>query len=508
MPLTRRLFLQSGLAAPLLADARINELVFARQAEPSPGPVLLTVFLRGGADFVNWVVPEGGTDRGHYESARPETQIAASELISIGGSGFGFHPSAAPMAELFEEGRLAVVQGAGLTANTRSHFDAQRLMNYGVADDAQGRTGWIARLLQSTEVEDALLPAVAMGSSAPRSFNSSNKVVAVPQISGFGFPSAFFRWQDAQRTALRRVFEAGSSPGHVAGLQAITGSNALELHGGADYQPANGVEYPATTFANSLGAIAQLTKSDIGLRAATIDLGGWDTHSEQAGRFGQLVATVSEGLAAFYADMDDGSGHLERTTVIVMSEFGRRIQENASAGTDHGHGGGIFVLGGSVNGGLHGEWPGLERAALYDGADLEITVDYRRVLSDIVIRQLGDNRLGALFPGYEDHEPMELVAGEELEPDYTASSAESLDEAGSESADSASGQDSDGEDEDTERADETAAQTAVSDGDSSRNAALVGGGIGLTVGAAAVAGFGAMAKRRAVVSAADASDDI
>ncbi len=504
MPLSRRQFLQTSVVSGLALDQGIRGLFFSRQAEASSSNILITIFLRGGADFVNWVVPSGGPDRSHYESARPETQIPVAELASIGDSPFGFHPAAAPMTELFDEGRLAIVMGAGLTANTRSHFDAQRFMNYGTAGEAAARTGWMARLLAPNLVGDPLLPAVAMGTSAPRSFSGSNQVVAVPRLDGFGFPSAFFRWRDGQRTALRQIYERGDSPGHVAGLRAITGSNALELHGGNDYEPASGVEYPATTFAESLGSLAQLIKSDVGLHAATIDIGGWDTHNAQNGRFEQLVGTVSEGLAAFYADLDARPSDLKRTTVVVMSEFGRRIQENASAGTDHGHGGGIFVLGGSVNGGFHGEWPGLERSALYDGADLATTTDYRRVLSDIAIRQLGDNRLGALFPGYENHEPMGLVEGEDIEPDYTtvdqpvgngpSDDSEEAPDAGDATSDESS-------------TDTAAAAANDGDGGNTTTAAVVGGGVGLAIGAAAVAGFGAMAKRRQEVASTDAAGD-
>ena len=169
-----------------------------------------------------------------------------------------------------------------------------------------------------------------------------------------------------------------------------------------------------------MALIARLAKLGLGLRGAAIDYGGWDTHDGQAtgstGFFANQVATLAQGMAALYQDLDGANGVAQRMTVVVMSEFGRRLRENDDSGTDHGHGNVMLVMGGKVNGGVHGAWPGLRNDQLYDGADLAITTDYRRVLSEILIRRLGNNRLDLVFPGYNGYQPMNVVQGLDLPP--------------------------------------------------------------------------------------------
>ena len=186
--------------------------------------------------------------------------------------------------------------------------------------------------------------------------------------------------------------------------------------------PTPGVEYPRSSFSTQLQALAQIIKLDVGLSIATVDLGGWDTHAEQGNRinqhFGRLVRTLSEALAAFYQDLNDSetSPRINRLTVVVQSEFGRRLRENDNRGSDHGHGNVMLVLGGEVNGGIHGKWPGLHTDQLYDGVDLDVTTDYRQVLSEILIRRLQNNRLGTVFPGLQDYTPLGIVQGKDLAP--------------------------------------------------------------------------------------------
>ncbi len=180
-----------------------------------------------------------------------------------------------------------------------------------------------------------------------------------------------------------------------------------------------------------------MIKLDLGLNVATLDLGGWDTHTGQDYHFSQLVGEISAGLLALYSDLD-GAGSENYTqclTVAVMSEFGRRFDENADSGTDHGHGNVMMVMGGNVNGGLHGNWPGLAPGQLFEGVDLEVTTDYRQVLSEILIRRLGNNKLGTVFPGYANYQPLGVVSGPDLEPDYKGGPGSSIFSDGFESGD-------------------------------------------------------------------------
>ena len=162
---------------------------------------------------------------------------------------------------------------------------------------------------------------------------------------------------------------------------------------------------------------------------ATVDVGGWDTHDGQGddggGYFSGKIRDLSESLTAFYNDLNTStrSAPINRVTVVMMSEFGRRLRQNADRGTDHGHGGAMVLMGGEVNGGLYGNWPGLLTENLYDNADLAVTTDYRRVLSEVLIRRHENPNLGVIFPEYTDYTPMGLVAGEDLTPNYDGSAS-------------------------------------------------------------------------------------
>lgn len=233
-----------------------------------------------------------------------------------------------------------------------------------------------------------------------------------------------WRYRDAQRTALRRMY-TGDTWLHEAGTQTLNALDVVEGANPENHAPANGAQYPDGSFGNNLQVIAQMVKLPVGLRAATVDIGGWDTHENQGegagGYFASLVSQLAEGLAALYTDLD-GAGDANSTnrlTVVVQTEFGRRLRENGSRGTDHGHGQAILVLGGHVNGGqLFGTWPGLAPEQLDSRLDLAVTTDYRQILSEILIRRLGNPYLGAVFPGYRDYEPLGIVQGPDLTPIY------------------------------------------------------------------------------------------
>jgi uncharacterized protein (DUF1501 family) len=220
--------------------------------------------------------------------------------------------------------------------------------------------------------------------------------------------------------ALRQLIEHDSDALHQTSLQALDAVNIIETYVSGDYTPANGAIYPQNGFGEQMMLIARLAKLGLGLRGAAVDYGGWDTHDGQGtgstGFFTGQVTTLAQGLAALYQDLDGPNGVAQRMTLVVMSEFGRRLRENDDSGTDHGHGNVVMVMGGKVNGGVHGAWPGLANNQLYDGADLAITTDYRRVLSEILIRRMGNNRLDQVFPGYTNYAPMNVVQGVDMPP--------------------------------------------------------------------------------------------
>ena len=420
---------------------------------------LLVVFLRGGCDGLHMVPPVGGAtnDRAYYELARPDLRIPVSgngAALALNNSAgrFGLHPRASGLHGLYQSNKMAVVVGSGMPAPvTRSHFDAQQTMEYGTPGSTGAGSGWLTRHLNSASLPaSVVMPAISAGSITANSLIASTDSITMGSGNDFRIDTSSWSWQSRDRYdpipsgfngLVERLPEmwAGNNSLEAAGRQTLDALsvirpmnfgayNAANNPGG--YSPANGASYPNSGFANQLKMIAQLVKAGVGLRVGAIDFGGWDTHNGQGvptssyDPYGNNVQTLSDALTAFYTDLN-GAGAANfsnRTSVVVMSEFGRRLRANGSGGTDHGYGNFMFALGGSVNGGkVYGgdTYAGLADEALFEGEDVQVTTDYRRVLSEALIRRAGNNHLGQIFPGYSGYSPMGIFAGSDIAPDYT-----------------------------------------------------------------------------------------
>jgi uncharacterized protein (DUF1501 family) len=397
-------------------------------AEPGGGfnqETLVLVFLRGGMDGLNVVMPRSGADRGYYESARPDLAVPISGADALT-SEFGLHAAVSPLLPLYQDGKLAIVLAAGLSEANRSHFDAQEYMDRGTPGSRTTATGWLARHLLSADnlPPDIVMPALSVGSTQATSLLGDRETINLSGVSRFNLDVGPWQWRDAQRLALRQMYASDGTWLHHSGLQALDAMDIVELNTTGSYTPANGAHYPGGSFSDALQVVSQMIKLDLGLRVAALDLGGWDTHSGQdsGNYFANLLGELAGGLAAFYTDLD-GSGsanHTQRLTIVVLSEFGRRLYENANRGSDHGHGNVMMVLSGNAIGGLHGSWPGLAPHQLFDSADLAVTTDFRRVLSEILIRRMGNPHLGFVFPGYTGYAPLGVVEGFDIPPDLSA----------------------------------------------------------------------------------------
>jgi uncharacterized protein (DUF1501 family) len=429
--LHRRQFLASS-ALTLGGTLAIPHLAFG-DPDAVNDELLVVVFLRGGIDGLSLAMPLGGADRGYYEAARPRLKIPVTGPgAALPLNGFlGLHPAAhtragataASLYEFFGAGRLAIVHACGLDHPTRSHFDAQAYMELGTPGMGSTGLGWLTRHFQTAGnlPPDIVMPSLAVGSSQQASLLGNLETINMEDPDSFALDNiGHWEWRQAQRVALRQLIDFDTDPVHQTSLQALDAVGIIETYVSGDYTPDNGAVYPDNGFGEQMALIARLAKLGLGLRAATIDYGGWDTHDGQgngsSGQFAGLVATLGQGMAALYQDLDGPSGVAQRLTVVVMSEFGRRLRENDDSGTDHGHGNVMLVMGSHVNGGVHGAWPGLHNSQLYDGADLAVTTDYRRVLSEILIRRLGNNRLDRIFPGYTTYQPINVVQGVDLPP--------------------------------------------------------------------------------------------
>ncbi|HLZ31638.1 MAG TPA: DUF1501 domain-containing protein [Chloroflexota bacterium] len=407
-----------GCGAAAFVGSRISEVVFASGADMADqGDVIITVFLRGGWDVMNVVPPVDGPDRGLYEAARPSLKIANqgdNAALRLDDQ-FGLHPAMGELYQLYQAQKLAIVHAVGLNVDTRSHFEAQQYVENATPGVKSTGSGWVGRHLASLS-EGGLLPAVAAGGALPTTLAGAPEAVSISAIDDFDL-----RGDPFQKAALRHLYD-GDTWLHTAGAQTFQAIDTIQRASSSRYEPANGAVYPNGGFGANLKTVAKLMKLGVGLRAATVDLGGWDTHQAEGegsgGYLSHLVAELSDGLGALYTDLDgsDSPNYADRMTLVVVSEFGRRLSENASRGTDHGHGSGIFVLGGQVNGGrVISNWPGLQNEQLYDRADLAVTIDYRQVLGEILVRRLGNPRMAAVFPGYKDYQPLGIVRGTDLQ---------------------------------------------------------------------------------------------
>ncbi len=412
MNLTRRNFLKlsslTALAGVIDRPAWAPRMAFRPLSGGPAGDILICIFLRGAMDGLNAVIPHA---EARYHDLRPTIHIPdpdqANGAIDLDGF-FGLHPALEPLKEIFVEGDLAFVHASGSPDPSRSHFDAQEFMERGVPGDKTISSGWLARHLASmTTQNDSPFRAVGMGNILQTSLHGPISALALKSIADFHLNGNEQEIVRVQQTL--QALYAGDAWLDQEGRQVFQAFDFLEAADPSQYQPQHGAEYGDDLFGQGLKQIAQIIRADMGLEVACIDLGGWDTHAEEGAVEGAMAALLQElaaGLEAFYTDLQDD---MNRITLVAMSEFGRRVQENASLGTDHGHGNVMFLMGGGVNGGrVYGEWPGLEEENL-DRGDLAITTDYRTVLSEIVQKRLLNDQLSEVFPTYQQAPFLGLV---------------------------------------------------------------------------------------------------
>ena len=403
MHLSRRHFLALGAAGVLPG---LRHLAFA--ATPSPSDTLVVIFQRGGCDGLSLLAPVNDPDyvadrapelRVQDNGPKPGRTLRQSLAPAID---FRLHPEAAPLGELYDGGALAFIHAAGLENGTRSHFIAQDLMERGVADATDMKTvgdGWLTRLLAA---HPALMPAIATTPAIPTGLAFHGESLAIPDLrGGLGLPGG-----PQPQDVLAALYAGAEDPFSRAAQDTLRDMRAIDarLPRGSDnkvlpYQPEGNAVYEETETGRALQTVARLLKMEAGLSVACVDVGGWDHHENMGGRFANLSGQFARGLAAFY---NDTARYHDRLTVVVMTEFGRRLRTNKSNGTDHGHGGVMMVLGGAVNGGnVYGRWPGLASSQLDNGVDLAVTTDYRTVLAEILATRMNAAAaVPAIFPNH------------------------------------------------------------------------------------------------------------
>lgn len=391
MRVTRRQFIR------LTGSAVAAGLVPFRSAAPAfaagTDPVLVVVFLRGAADGLSLVVPHGDA---RYYAARPTIQVPPGDELNLDGF-FGLHPTLSPLLPFYQNNELAIVDAAGSPDPSRSHFDAMDFMEKAAPGDKSVTTGWLNRYLAQISASS---PTAGI-SVAPATILS----LAGPQPS-LAFASLdTFALQDPygaeRRTMIENMF--GAQPPSLvrqAVEDAFVGLDAV-----APVVSNPSVTYPGYKVAGALKDAAALIKADIGVRVVAVnEESGWDHHSNTKPRLLLNATGLAESLAAFWTDL---GAERQRTVVIVMSEFGRMVAENGAAGSDHGHGNAMYVLGGGVNGGRvllkDDTWPGLDAGQLFEDRDLAVTTDFRDVFAEVLDRHMGlsdPTALANVFPNF------------------------------------------------------------------------------------------------------------
>lgn len=385
----------------------LKRLAFSSRAD-SCQRTLVCVFLRGGADTLNMVVPYLDDD---YYRARPTLAIASPEKRGVDSAirltdFYALHPKMRPLKKSFADGRLLFVQSVGCDNTSGSHFEAQDQIDHGERAGERLNGGWLGRHLRSISRKNSSpFIAVAMGSSIPESLRGAPSASAISSISDLELRTEG-KDTEVVASALASMYGARCDVLGQAGQNTIKLLNKVDRLQRSASAPAGGADYPASSFGKALLEVSRLVRSNVGLEVACIDHGGWDTHFFQGGASGFQASNIDDlalGLSAFDQDM---KAQKAAVTTIVITEFGRRSYENSSMGTDHGRGFACMLLGDSVAGGrVLGDWPGIKEepslsTSLLGPSGLKVQIDYRSVLAEVLSSALGNKRLYEVFPGF------------------------------------------------------------------------------------------------------------
>jgi uncharacterized protein (DUF1501 family) len=387
----------SGFAPQLFAQAAQESEAAAKNDR-----VLVVVELSGGNDGLNTVIP---FENDLYYKNRRALGIPKANVHKIADS-LGLHPSLEALAELYKEGRLSVVQGVGYPQPDRSHFRSMEIWHTASTNKQAPTTGWLGRVVDDVPKQsDDSLPGLAFTGSLPLACRSDNVVMpVVGELEAF----ANAELPEQKEIALRRKLSTtgtGNGPGKGPGkgpVQFLRNQSAAvyrtvdKLKGAAEKYKSM-VEYPGSPLGGQLKHAAQILAGDLGVRVMYASQDGYDTHSNQPEQHAALLADLAASLAAFDKDLR-GLDMADKVAVVVFSEFGRRVDENASNGTDHGAASCLFVAGAKIKGGLYGDYPRIDKL---DEGDLIFNTDFRSVYATLLDKWLGCESkqiLGAEFP--------------------------------------------------------------------------------------------------------------
>lgn len=402
----RRAFISQTLGIAVLGGSVPSFLASAADAQPLPAlgtsvdpqNVLLVIQMGGGNDGLNTIVPYSDDD---YHRVRPAIGVDESTVLKIDDR-IGLNPVMAPLDDLFKQGRVAIVQGVGYPNPNRSHFEATQIWETASPENPVSY-GWLGRYLDrvvpratSGPNPGDLFAGVTLGDTIPAAMTAQHvDVPAVGALSAFGYNGG----KDvASKTTAGTLYD-GARPGQSPYLSLIETTARNAMRGGdvlrakiASFQ--NAVTYPNDPFSAQLRLAAQIVGAGVGTRIIFVSIGSFDTHAGQRAQQDRLLGYLASGLHAFYADLEAHQLQ-DRVLAMTFSEFGRRVAQNASNGTDHGTAMPLFVVGGKVKGGVYGDHPSLTDL---DNGDLKYAIDFRSVYATVLEHWLG-------------HDPNDVIAG-------------------------------------------------------------------------------------------------
>ena len=370
-------------------------------AHPSiPGhDILVCVFQRGAADGLNAVAPY--TDPDYAGLHRPTIAVAPPAGMADPRyltSEYALHPALVPLKAIYDAGDLALVHATGVPHQIRSHFSAQNLIERGLVVKTGPNTGWLGRhLALRPPSSSSAFRAISISGNVPVALSGAVEPLAIDNLADFGFDQGIL---DAGYPQVLAGLFHNPVPFSGAAHAALDAMEELQAADLPSITPANGAVYPVNSvFGYKMQQAAQLIKSQLPVEVVCVDSDGWDHHENLPVYINLSLTELAESLAAFYTDL--GPVAMSRVTLLVYTEFGRRVAENGSAGADHGTGSLAYLMGGGVNGGqVISDWPGLAPANLELGEDLKITTDLRTVISELLSKRLGGTSVGTVFPGF------------------------------------------------------------------------------------------------------------
>lgn len=351
-------------------------------------PILVVVQLTGANDYMNTVIPYSNP---LYHDNRPTVGIPAEDVLPIDDD-LGFNPAAAPLKELYGRGKLALINGVGYPNPNRSHFRSMDIWHT-CEPDRIATEGWLGRAIRDLDPQgENVLTGLNLGRGLPRAMALPGVPVAsVGDVDSYGILTGFSD-QKKRQTALD-VFAGMYAPaigsGQVMDYLGQTGRDAMlgaELLKNAPANYASTIEYHDSPIGRNLRGIAKVLLAGLGTRIFYTQHAGYDTHANQGPTQPQLLSELSNAVSDFHADLTE-HGASDNVLIYVFTEFGRRVKDNGS-GTDHGSGGGSFIIGDGVKGGMYGEYPSLKDEDLLEG-DLQFNVDFRSVYSTMLEKWLG-----------------------------------------------------------------------------------------------------------------------